>query len=282
MGRVPLDVVVWRSTLIPRSGPVVHARGGVVHAGRRLSTVGRGCPQVSGRLSTGSSTGSERVCGLLSFLQRRFGGLDALAAEVDHDGSRVAVPRWKVRPAMDHQPEPGIDSGESESVRLEAVVARVSTPSSHDPGRETDGLDGAELTADARAVGWVGAATARIGSRRPAPQRSTSTRRSVAVSRSLRRLPLAALIFNGDIRAAVAGGLAVVIFVVPGAPRRPRHLLVRPGRRRLPVRYGLAARRPGRRRRPLELAAARGAAEDVPVARRGAASRGDPGCGRRR
>src|SRR3954463_12532614 len=57
------------------------------------------------------------------------------------------VPLRKVRPAMEHQPRPVTTTSESESVRLEAVEARISTPILHDPVTETDGLDQPALTA---------------------------------------------------------------------------------------------------------------------------------------
>ena len=118
---------------------------------------------------------------------------------------------------MDHQPGPGTTSSKSESVRLEAVEARISTPVPHDPGRETDGretdgLDGAELTASLEP-------SARSG---PPPLASDLADRllDVGLDRTLGRgLAVAAtgavavLIFSGDIRAAVGGGLAIVIFI---------------------------------------------------------------------
>jgi|SRR4051812_45180654 len=113
---------------------------------------------------------------------------------------------------MEHQPRPVTTNGESESVRLEVVEARISAPILHDPGTETDGLDQPALTAGLEPS--AGSA--------PPPLASDLADRllSVDLDRRLGRglavaatAALATLILSGDIRAAVGGGLAIVIFV---------------------------------------------------------------------
>lgn len=112
---------------------------------------------------------------------------------------------------MDHQPEPGTRT-KSESVRLEAVVARVSTPIFHDPATEAVGLDGAEFT--------VGVERSDGSGHPPLASELADRLLDVDLDRTVGRgLAVAAttavttLIWSGDIRAAVGGGLAVVIFV---------------------------------------------------------------------
>src|SRR3954453_960894 len=113
---------------------------------------------------------------------------------------------------MEHQPRPVTTNGESESVSLEAVEARISTPILHDPVTETDGLDQPALLEGLEP-------SARSG---PPPLASDLADRLLRVDLD-RRLgrglavagtaALATLILSGDIRAAVGGALAVVIFV---------------------------------------------------------------------
>jgi hypothetical protein len=113
---------------------------------------------------------------------------------------------------MEHQLRPGTTSSESEPVRLEPVEARISTPFLHDPERETDEPDPAAQTVALEP-------TARS---EPAPLASDLAERLLGVDLD-RRLgrglavaataAAAALILSGDIRVAVGGGLAVVIFV---------------------------------------------------------------------
>src|SRR4051795_2981700 len=113
---------------------------------------------------------------------------------------------------MEHQPRPVTKNGESESVSLEAVEARISTPILHDPVTETDGLDQPALLEGLEP-------SARSA---PPPLASDLADRLLRVDldrRLGRGLAVAAaaaaatLILSGDIRAAVGGGLAVVIFV---------------------------------------------------------------------
>jgi hypothetical protein len=113
---------------------------------------------------------------------------------------------------MEHQLRPGTTSSESESVRLEAVEARISTPLLHDAGRETDEPDPAAPTTVLEPSPTSG----------PPPLASDLAERLLGVDLD-RRLgrglavaataAAAALILSGDIRVAVGGGLAVVIFV---------------------------------------------------------------------
>ncbi|MFL5670590.1 MAG: hypothetical protein ACJ77C_00685 [Chloroflexota bacterium] len=126
----------------------------------------------------------------------------------------MSCPRWKVRPAMEHQLSPGTINSESESVRLEAVEARISAPILHGPATETDGFDGGAPTASLEepSAGWGAPPLASdLGDRLLRVDLDRRLRRGLAVAATA---VVATLILSGgDIRAAMGGGLAVVIFV---------------------------------------------------------------------
>jgi hypothetical protein len=112
---------------------------------------------------------------------------------------------------MEHQPRPGTTSSGSEPVRLEPVEARISAPILHDAERETDGLDAAALTASREpSPAALPPLASDLAERLLCVDLDRTVGRGLAVAATA---AVAALVLSGDIRAALGGGLAIVIFV---------------------------------------------------------------------